>query len=93
MNTKFQKSIPYLGILLISLLFTFWYTGDLEMGWLLIELLVPVLSVIVGIITMLIFKRNLCKVEKFLIIAFSFILNVGLLLEEMFIGFIRIYLK
>lgn len=93
MNNKDRVflGIACIFIIFVAFLVTSWYTSDLEMLWLAAFLAVPFWAALFGFIIFLII-RFLTRADSTMVIwivAFSVLIHVGLMVEEINIGAIK----
>ena len=86
----------YLGITLIAMIITIWYTDDLELGWALAQYLAPAFGLVVGMVIAS-YLREKSKINNWYslagIVIYSLLIHYVLMLEEMEVGIIRHYFK
>jgi len=83
--TKLQKYLFFLTIIIINLIWTAFYTGDLEMGWFGMWIIAPIGGLIIGFCSFLLFRLFKVKIKipvLLLGLFFSFVFSSALVIEE-----------
>lgn len=88
-----NNTTPYLLILVISLLVTTYYTADLELGWIFVEFVIPIVGLYAGALVGYLFYRyqQITVYNMVGVIVFSVVIHWALMIEEMDRGVIRNY--